>query len=269
MNIQSVIDQPLSPGIVSIDTAGQVFTHKLRHTPLSPADNAIVLDLASPLYNPGATIDGGSKIYDRSGYGNHGTITGATWERNNQGLYEPLYDGADDSVTLDDAGAGSSLNFTTEDFTIRCWLTMTNLPTDDASSNTIAIRGTFNQDGWLLMYPYTGITMRWLISQAGAFQDVRSNDVSSLISVGVPHMMTAIRSGDTGVFYINDTSIGLSLGGGTIIDPVSNATATVLGRWVINYPQDAKMSSMDIRNRALSSTEVAGLFNQERHLLGV
>jgi len=41
---------------------------------------------------------GGNKIYDRSPYGNHGTIYGATWKFQN-GIWVLDFDGADDYVT--------------------------------------------------------------------------------------------------------------------------------------------------------------------------
>jgi len=43
-----------------------------------------------------------SKIYDRSPYGNHGTITGATWKRLPSGLWYLDYDGTDDYVNCGD-----------------------------------------------------------------------------------------------------------------------------------------------------------------------
>ena len=61
---------------------------------------------------PGA----GSKIYDRSPYGNVGTIVGANWVRLPGGLWCLNFDGADDHV---DFGTTPSLDITgdTEQFT--------------------------------------------------------------------------------------------------------------------------------------------------------
>jgi len=42
----------------------------------------------------------GSVLYDRSGNNNHGTITGATWERSPGGLWGLKLDGSDDYVQL-------------------------------------------------------------------------------------------------------------------------------------------------------------------------
>ena len=54
-------------------------------------------ELGSVLYLTGLPC-GGSKIYDRSPYGNHGTITGATWKRLPSGLWYLDLDALDDYV---------------------------------------------------------------------------------------------------------------------------------------------------------------------------
>ena len=56
---------------------------------LNPPELGCVLSLSR---FPG----GGSKIHDRSPYGNHGTITGATWVRLPSGLWCLSFDGSDD-----------------------------------------------------------------------------------------------------------------------------------------------------------------------------
>ncbi len=55
--------------------------------------------LGTVLWYPGLP-GAGSLIYDRSLYGNHGTITGATWTRNSKGLWGLNFDG-DDYVNID------------------------------------------------------------------------------------------------------------------------------------------------------------------------
>jgi len=53
------------------------------------------------LYLPGIP-GGGSKIYDRSQYGNNGTITGAAWKRSDGGCWYLDFDGVDDVVNIAD-----------------------------------------------------------------------------------------------------------------------------------------------------------------------
>jgi hypothetical protein len=62
---------------------------------------------------------GGSKIYDRSPYGNIGSITGAAWKRLPSGLWVLSFDGQDDYV---DCGDNNSLEFTTGPFTLLAWI---------------------------------------------------------------------------------------------------------------------------------------------------
>lgn len=44
----------------------------------------------------------GTKIYDRSPYGNQGTVTGAGWVRLSGGLWALSFDGIDDNVSISD-----------------------------------------------------------------------------------------------------------------------------------------------------------------------
>jgi len=60
-------------------------------------------ELGCVLYLPGLP-GGGSRIYDRSPYGNHGTITGATWKRLPSGLWYLDYDGVDDRTAFGTTG---------------------------------------------------------------------------------------------------------------------------------------------------------------------
>lgn len=69
------------------------------------------------LYLPGMP-GAGTSIYDRSPYGNKGTITGAAWTRTVGGLWCLNFDGVDDQVNC---GAGNSLDLTNS-FTLSCWL---------------------------------------------------------------------------------------------------------------------------------------------------
>jgi len=63
---------------------------------------------------------GGSRIYDRSPYGNIGTITGATWKRLPSGLWCLSLDGNDDSIGIPNV---ASLQVT-GDMTILAWVNL-------------------------------------------------------------------------------------------------------------------------------------------------
>jgi len=64
---------------------------------------------------------GGSRIYDRSPYGNIGTITGAGWQRLPGGLWCLSFDGTDDYVNC---GNKSSLDITGA-ITLETWVKVT------------------------------------------------------------------------------------------------------------------------------------------------
>lgn len=72
-------------------------------------------ELGCALYLPGPS-GGGSKIYDRSPYGNAGTITGATWTRLPSGLWVLSFDGNDDYVDF-----GSHPSLLSDVLTIEAW----------------------------------------------------------------------------------------------------------------------------------------------------
>ncbi len=78
--------------------------------------------LGTVLWLPGLP-GAGSKIYDRSPYGNHGTITGATGVRLPSGLWTQSFDGSDDRVNC---GTGASLNVGTT-MTLLMWVKITTL----------------------------------------------------------------------------------------------------------------------------------------------
>ncbi len=71
-------------------------------------------DIGTVLYLPGLP-GGGSKIFDRSPYGNNGTIVGATWARNAQGVWELSF-GTTDEVETPALGLTDA-----DDYTICEW----------------------------------------------------------------------------------------------------------------------------------------------------
>lgn len=75
-------------------------------TPFSSLETKLWHPTAScVLWLPGQDDPQSATIRDRSGQGNHGTIVGATWARNAQGVWTLVYDG-DDYVTF-----GNKFNF--------------------------------------------------------------------------------------------------------------------------------------------------------------
>ena len=251
----SVIDQPLSPGIISIDMAGQVFTHKLRPPPLSPADNAIVLDLASPLYNPGATIDGVSKVYDRSGQGNHGTITGATYKTLPSGQVYLDFDGADDKLAIPHSASIALTN----NFALEMWVYYTTFATNEI---LISKRATGVGNYGFQIYAFSADGHLNMASNVG-----NVNSDASLVVAGQWIHIFIIDDNTTLTYYKN----GVAAGSGTLTTGADSGEPLVYG---INY-SDApdlftsyKVALPRAYNAVPPSTTPEIHFNQERHLFG-
>ena len=254
MNIQSVVEQPLSPGIISIDSAGQVFTHKLRHTPLSPADNAIVLDLASPLYNPGATIDGVSKVYDRSGKGNHGTITGATWAQTGQGLWYLDFDGTDDVVNV-----GDILALELQAFSIQFWMKNDRMQ-DDAIIGYSKIGAGFTNLGWYFRSDDPGDIVQIRVGSGAA------NSVVQYVgqAEGVWVHWRGTWDGTTLTLYRNDVSVGTPTTPGYASLDYTD-TSFRMGTVGNLFPFKGGLALV----KYSSNSATPSSYQQERHLAGV
>lgn len=133
----SVLDKVLKPGIVAIECPSGRFQHELPSPILA---EGIVLDLASPLYHPSSR----SKIYDRSGNLNHGTLIGATWVQLPSGLWVIHFDGVDDTVNMGDLAAFEFVGDVP--FSGLAWINST-----DMSSTTVLSKYT-GAAGWYMFF---------------------------------------------------------------------------------------------------------------------
>jgi len=197
---------------------------------------------------------GASKIYDRSPYGNHGTITGATWTRLPSGLWCLSFDALDDYV---DAGLSTDLSGG-GDFTIEGWFKASY---DDrryaaSQSHTIA---PYSSD-WIIMESQT-TSLFWMRSVTLAaptgFDGTKWN-----------HLVLAWNK-TTGTYegFVNGVSVGTSgtvsgYGGvGSVkIASSGDGTSTFWG---------GLSALVTIYRRLLSTLEIQNHFNQEKHLFGV
>lgn len=84
--------------------SGAKSTVKLPASPTAIYNGNPYCDPDCVLYLPGFP-GAGAKIYDFSGKGNDGTITGATWSRTTQGQRNLSFDGGDDIVRISDHAA--------------------------------------------------------------------------------------------------------------------------------------------------------------------
>jgi len=246
MGTISVLDKVLNSGIVSIDCPVGRFQHELVY-PLS--DRSRVLDLAPPLYYPSSK----SKVYDRSPYGNHGTITGAIWKRLPSSLWYLDLDGTDDNI---DCGNNNVLNFTTGAFAIDFWVN----PDGFGVNSRVIQRGANFDDGWLI-YFHTTQYMVLRLAQTAAHQDVVSEAV---LTASEWQHIEARRTGTSGLILRNGVDVTASCA--ILIDPETSTKPLQIGQSAAgNSFYDGKIAL----TRVYNSVKDRNHYNRERHLFGV
>jgi len=204
---------------------------------------------------------GSATIYDRSPYGNNGTITGATWKRLPSGLWCLEFDGTDDSV---DCGNHSSLNIT-ESLTIGLWANYTGLNTWGAIVHK-GPGGTPPTSGYGVMQTDTsGQLVFWV----GDGSSASSKTLSNFYQLNVWYYIVFVyENGQGGKIYKNGVLIDNTLADIGAIDP-SNQPLKIgqndgWGDYHTGY-----IALIQIYNRALTALEIQNHFNRERHLFGV
>jgi len=137
----------------------------------TPPETGGVLDLTGL---PG----GGSKIYDRSPYGNTGTIIGASWVKLPGGLWCLSYDGADDYVNC---GNHPSLQVYHE-LTVKAWVKRA---VDDAYLTVISKNSFNSKRCWFLRLENNagGNKARFYISKDGVSNSMLDSN-SALTGTG-------------------------------------------------------------------------------------
>lgn len=200
----------------------------------------------SVLYYPGYPAQG-SVIQDFSGEGNDGTIIGALWRQTDKGPWYVLLDGSDDRITCSLAQ--------TQLFTFQCWLKKTTLGADDNIYNTV---DTFTYmrtrtNGSIVCNTYDGANNTY--ATAGG-----------VISAGTWCLVTnpVDIANDSRQIYVNDT---IKKDDTTDINNISALQNWLFGTATVSA--DAGMALIRIYNKKLSATEIAGIYQSERHLFGV
>lgn len=208
------------------------------------------------LWLPGEPDAGASVIRDWSGKNNHGTIYGATWVMNGQGLWVLSYDG-DDKITC---ASNATLHFIT-DTTIIAW----SKPTTFAQQNPIFSKSnisgqdrfylTHQVDGTLLAYKESandgGILIGGGTTSTSYWSFVWLQFGSGGFQVGVDDSV-ADSDVDTNVLTAGDHypfEIGSAYNSGI----VQAKSAIGLVRAYTSY---------------LSLSKIQSIFHQERHLFG-
>lgn len=216
-------------------------------------------DANTVLWFPGQDDAYSSTIRDRSGKGNNGTITGATWSKTGQGLWYLSYDGGDDRVTVAHA---SSISLSTA-MAIETWARLDDTVDEfavllrkgvatrsyvfeksDGATPVIefAIRKSDNS-AWVISPTFVYTINTWYHFM-GTFDGSEVALMVNGVSQGSPAAYVGTIQATT-----DDLGIGAAVGGGAFL------------------PGDISLSR--IYNRAPSEAEAQSHYTQERHLFGV
>ncbi len=213
----------------------------------APPDTGAVLLLTG--------LPGGSdKIYDRSPYGNAGTITGATWTRLPSGVWALDFDGVDDYV---DCGNNLSLDLSAGGAgTFLAWIYA-----DDPGNGYDIIfckRPGSNPATFDFYIQDASARLSWWISGA--------EKPSSYVVAASTWLFAGFVVGPNLEFFVNGASVG------TVASTMGSANSAVvrLGASEIAGERfDGKIALPRIYNRMLSALEIQNLYNREKHLFGV
>lgn len=214
--------------------------------------------LGCVLYLPGLP-GSGSKIYDRSPYGNHGTIIGATWKKLPSGLWYLSFDGIDDRVNCGDY----AYHRVTSQLTIELWANLQSL--DDTLQYLLNKQSTIDpMSGYgLYIRQTTDVLGIWCggLSPAGVTSDVA-------ITTDTWYHLVGTYNGSSLTVYVNAVSKSVSSSGSINWSNIENlwigARAQGPDAWA-----DAFIAIPRVYNRALSALEIQNHFNREKRLFGV
>ena len=212
--------------------------------------------IGTVLYLPGLPGDG-SRIYDRSPYGNQGTITGAVWTRLPSGLWVLSFDGIDDKVTITNA---PSLNITDE-LTIEFWVKSTTVGWGYGIGKPVITNNPTN-------YRFYTIDQNLRFHYFSTIHQTYAT--GNVITAGWQQVVVAMKFTISIVIYRNGVALSgtWSEGDGTAVG-IANTQNLLIDRAFNTTCKADQIGLVRIYNRTLSATEIASHYNQERRLFGV
>ncbi len=203
----------------------------------------------------------GTTLSDLSGYGNHGTISGATFDSN--GYF--VFDGSNDSV---DCGDDTSLDITST-ITLSVWVNMDVAGDDETDIQFLGRDGTdspqarnyeimaWANDGKIYYQNWTSNTNNYVAWNSGVWQ------------ANTWYCFTATYDGSNDRIYTNG-----------VLDCTPHAHTGAIDNddisFTIGYRKgqnhrymDGKIGPAFVYNRALTATEIQQNFEAHRHRFGV
>jgi hypothetical protein len=204
------------------------------------------------LYLEGQTDAQSATIKDKSGYGNHGTITGATWVQLSSGLWVQNFDGTDDYITVTPT---ASLKVTKQ-HTIMLWFYHV---TDENNMGLFGWDGDTADGGWRVINNATPI-IAYSTNADGtvSLQEVGAHAIGSWIFYAFTYDGAAQNIYRDGVINNTGAQTGNIVYGATnfVIGTYYAASQCIIG----------KFGLFRVFSRAISATEIAGIYQSERHL---
>lgn len=248
-------------GSIELSTSGGSGIKAVAGEFIDPGDStdygATIADRAISLFAVGTGISGyaGSIIRDVSGYGNNGTIAGATWVRLPSGLWVNSFDGVDDSIRL----PGLTSFFTTE-ATLIMWMKV-------ATNDYVLGKNGFCYLSTAADGEYPFLDGKYYIN---TFRANRIDNVTNSNNRTVWNMQTiTTKPGANGWNWYHNLNLVKSDEGEAT---VALSTYAGNGSWIgtgatgISRHVDGYIGLIRIFNRALSALEIANIYNQERSL---
>ena len=225
------------------------------------------------LWYPGQDDAHSAVIKDRSGKGNDGTITSGTWLRTSKGLWYNEFDGAN---TLINCGSAASIDDIFDGGgSLVAWI-------NPKSSGEGTVSRVFSKEttnvGWNLRARDEaggGLKLQFIVEFDGAGDGTwRTNNTSDLL-LNVWSLVTVTYNADATannpIFYTNGAVAAnteqVAPQGTRISDAAINFT--VGNTPVATATFDGGIALARASTKILTLSEIAGLYNQERHLFGV
>lgn len=211
------------------------------------------------LYLPG--LPGyGSTIWDRSGQGNDGTITGAAWKRTNGGAWVLSYDGSDDFTQMN---YSANLDLTT-DYSFIFWMRT------DTSGNFDGIIGKYKPggDGAIAIYRSTFSTRLQFHTHDGV--GYATHPLFENIYDYVWRQFAIVVDNEVAQWYMNGAANGVTKDM-SARTPYSGAGTErlQLGRYAGASFGKCELSMVRGFNSPVSASLIANHYNMERGLFGV
>jgi len=210
----------------------------------------------------GGAVSPPLSLPDVSRFRNNGTfVNNPAWVQLPSGIWVIEFD-ATNYITI--PASATSLNFTSQSFTILAWINIFDYVTGDGF-RIIFMRGHKLTDGYIFQVSAVG-RLTFVTWQAAAAQDSRSD--AFVIEEGIWYQVGAVRSGASVRLYRNGIDITTTMG--VHFDPLTCNRVAKIGvddNTTANHFY-GRMLPPVILNYALDATAISKHFEAERRFLG-